>query len=128
LSLGDAMKICITATEPTLDSSLDPRFGRCQFFLIADTETMTFEAIKNDFLEASGGAGIQAGQLMISKQVQAVLTGNIGPNAEQVLSAANIKIFTGISGAVKEVIDQYRQGQYKPALAPSVGSKFGMEK
>lgn len=122
------MKICITSIENTLDSMTDPRFGRCQFFLIIDTETMALEAIKNDSLEASGGAGIQAGQLMISKEVKAVLTGNIGPNAEQVLSAAQIEIFTGINGSVKDVIEQYKQGRYQKASAPSVGSKFGMAK
>ncbi|MDD4995753.1 MAG: NifB/NifX family molybdenum-iron cluster-binding protein [Patescibacteria group bacterium] len=120
------MKICITSEGGNLDSKVDPRFGRCQYFIIADTDTLKFEAISNPNNEAMGGAGIQSAQLVASKQVKAVLTGNVGPNAHQVLSAAGISIFTGVSGTVREAIDGYKNGKYKPADAPSVGSKFGM--
>jgi len=120
------MKICITSTGTNLEATLDSRFGRCQFFIIVETETLDFEVIPNANLEASGGAGVQSGQLMVSKQVKAILTGNIGPNAEQVLSAAGIKIFTGVTGILKDIIENFKQGQYKSASSPSVGSKFGM--
>ena len=63
---------------------------------------------------------------MVAKGVKAVLTGNIGPNAHQVLSAAGIEVLTGVSGVVKEAIENYKLGKYKPATSPSVGSKFGM--
>ena len=63
---------------------------------------------------------------MVSKGVKVVITGNVGPNAHQVLSVAGISIFTGVSGTVKEAIDGYKNGKFKPADAPSVGSKFGM--
>ena len=63
---------------------------------------------------------------MVSYAVKAVLTGNIGPNAHQVLSAAGIAVFTGVSGTVKQAIDDYKKGKYKPADAPTVSSKFGI--
>ena len=121
------MKICVTCQGNTLDSQLDPRFGRCQYFIIVDTEADTeFEAIQNPNIESSGGAGIQSAQLVASKQVKAVLTGNVGPNAFQTLQAAGINIFTGASGTVKEVIEKYKKGGFKATEGPSVGSKFGM--
>ena len=123
---GVDMKICITSEGKTLDSKVDSRFGRCQNFIFFDTDTGKIEAQENANSQFQGGAGIQSGQLMVSKGVKAVLTGNIGPNAHQVLSAAGINIFTGVSGTVKEAIDGYKNGKYKPADAPSVGSKFGM--
>ncbi len=120
------MKICITSEGKTLDAKVDPRFGRCQNFIFFDTDTGNFEAEENVNSQFQGGAGIQSGQLVVSKGVKAVLTGNVGPNAHQVLSAAGISIFTGVSGTVKEAIEGYKNGKYKVADVPTVGSKFGM--
>jgi hypothetical protein len=77
------MKIAVSASSPALESPVDPRFGRCLYFLIVDPETMEFEAVENPYVSASGGAGIQAAQLVIQKNVEAVLTGSCGPNAFQ---------------------------------------------
>ncbi len=120
------MKICVTSEGNSLDSKVDPRFGRCQYFIIVDTDTLQFEPIQNPNIEAMGGAGIQSAQLVASKQIKAVLTGNVGPNAFQTLQAAGIDIFTGASGTVKEAIEKYKKGEFKLTQKPSVGSKFGM--
>ncbi|MBU1726415.1 MAG: NifB/NifX family molybdenum-iron cluster-binding protein [Candidatus Omnitrophica bacterium] len=120
------MKICVTSEVGNLDSKVDPRFGRCQYFIIIDTDTLKFEAVKNPNIESMGGAGIQSAQLVASKQVKAVLTGNVGPNAFQTLQAAGIEVFTGASGTVKEVIEKYKKREFKAVSDPSVGSKFGM--
>jgi len=77
------MKIAISATGTTLDAEVDPRFGRCQGFIIADTETDEYEAIDNASAMAAGGAGISTAQMIAGKGVEAVLTGNCGPNAYQ---------------------------------------------
>lgn len=120
------MKICVTSEGKTLDSKVDPRFGRCQYFILVDTDNMKSEAVANENIQFSGGAGIQSGQLMISKGIKAVLTGNVGPNAFQTLQAAGIQIYTGLSGKVQDVIEKYKSGALKPTESPSVGSKFGM--
>ena len=120
------MKICVTSQGDNLDAQVDPRFGRCQYFIIVNTETFEFEAIKNPNIEAMGGAGIQSGQFIASKEVRAVLTGNVGPNAFQTLQAAGIDVITGVSGNIKEAIEKYKKGDFKPTQGPSVGSKFGM--
>jgi len=120
------MKICVTAQGKTLDDKVDSRFGRCQFFIIVDTDTLDFEVIENQSTQFSGGAGIQSGQLMASKRVKAVLTGNIGPNAFQTLQAGGVKIYTGLSGKVRDAVEKYKGGTLKPTENPNVGSKFGM--
>ena len=123
---GVSMKICITSEGRTLDSKVDPRFGRCQNFIFFDTDSGSFEAQENTSAQFQGGAGIQSGQLVVSKGVKVVLTGNVGPNAHQVLSAAGISVFVGASGEVKDAIEDYKNGKFKEVDTPSVGSKFGM--
>ncbi len=125
---GGTMKICITSEGKTLDSKVDPRFGRCQNFILVNPDTLEFEAIENSNINQAGGAGIQSGQLMASKGIKAVLTGNVGPNAFQTLNAGGIDIYTGVSGSVKEAIEAYKSGKFKKTESPSVGSKFGVGK
>jgi len=120
------MRIAISATGPTLDAEVDPRFGRCQYFIIADPETMEFEAIENTSAMAAGGAGISAAQMIASKGVEAVLTGNCGPNAYQVLSAAGLKVITGVSGKVRDAIQAYKSGKFQASAQPNVPDHFGM--
>lgn len=120
------MKVCVTSEGNALDARIDQRFGRCQYFIFVDTETLEFEAIENPNISASGGAGIQSAQLVAQKEVKAILTGNVGPNAFQTLQAGGIDVITGASGTVKDVIEKYKKGEFKPTQGPSVNSKFGM--
>ncbi|MBU0693588.1 MAG: NifB/NifX family molybdenum-iron cluster-binding protein [Candidatus Omnitrophica bacterium] len=122
------MKICITSQGDNLNSEVDPRFGRCQYFIVADVETLEFEAVKNPNIDTMGGAGIQSSQLVAEKQAKVVLTGNVGPNAFQTLQAAGIEVITGVSGNVKEAVEKYKKGEFKPTQGPSVSSKFGLPK
>ncbi|RKY39498.1 MAG: dinitrogenase iron-molybdenum cofactor biosynthesis protein [Candidatus Omnitrophota bacterium] len=120
------MRICITSEGESIDSKIDPRFGRCRYFIIADTDTLEFEVIKNPNINSVGGAGIQSAQLVASKKVKAVLSGNVGPNAFRVLNAEGIDVYTQITGSVKEAIEAYKSGRLKKAESSNVGSKFGM--
>jgi predicted Fe-Mo cluster-binding NifX family protein len=120
------MKVAVTATEPSLDARVDPRFGRCPFFLIVETDDGSVEAIENGNVSLGGGAGIQSAQLMAETGVQTVLTGNCGPNAYQTLSAASIGVIVGCSGTVAEVVEQFKAGQLNAAGQPNVAGKFGL--
>ena len=120
------MKIAVSATSNSIDAPINPRFGRCQYFVIMDTDTMEVKAVTNDALGAMSGAGIQAAQILVSNSVQLVLTGNVGPNAFNVLSAAGVRILTGIRGTVNEVIKQYKRGELEEIRGPTVGGHHGM--
>jgi len=119
------MKIGVSAIAPNLEAEIDPRFGRCQHFILVDPETMQFEAVENSSAMASGGAGISAAQMIVGKGVQAVITGNCGPNAYQVLSAAGIKVITGVSGKVKDAAESYKSGAFQTSAQPNVSAHFG---
>ena len=120
------MKIAITSTGDNLDSQMDPRFGRCQFFVIVDPDTMDFEAMQNESAMASGGAGIQAAQTIVNVGINTLITGNVGPNAFEVLSAAGIETMTGASGTVRQALELYKSGSLQSAASATVGSHAGM--
>ena len=120
------MKVCVSAVANSLDASLDPRFGRCPYFVIVDSDSMQFEAVPNMASGATGGAGIQAAQIIANKRVKVVITGNVGPNAFKALSAAGIKIVTGAFGTVRESVAKFKRGELKEICAPTVGGHFGM--
>jgi predicted Fe-Mo cluster-binding NifX family protein len=122
----DNMKIAVSSNGETLDAQLDPRFGRCQYFLVVNSDDMNFEACNNESAVQGGGAGIQAAQFLASLGVEAVITGNCGPNAVQTLSAAGIELFVGQTGTVKEVVEKFKKGKLSPTSEPTVDSHFGM--
>ncbi len=120
------MKIAISSKGNTLDSEIDPRFGRAGFFLLVDPETMKVEIIENkQNLQLPQGAGIQAAQTVVEHGAKTVLTGNCGPKAFKVLQAAGVNVGIGISGKIKEAVDQYKQGKINFADAPNVEGHWG---
>ena len=122
------MKIAITSSGPELTSQVDPRFGRCAYFIFVDTDSDKFEAIENSGAQGMGGVGIQAGQMMIDKGIKAVLTGNCGPNAFQTLKAAGVEVITGVSGTVQEVVDKFKAGGFQSVSGPNVSPHSGIVK
>jgi predicted Fe-Mo cluster-binding NifX family protein len=120
------MKICVTATAGDLNAQVDPRFGRSQYFVIVDSDTMAFESLPNEAMNAAGGAGIQAAQAMVNKGVDAVISGNMGPNAFQVLSTAGVKIATGAYGTVKDAVEMYKSGKLSETGTSTVAAHAGM--
>ena len=120
------MKICVTATAGNLNAQVDPRFGRCQYFVFVDSDTMAFEAMANEAIAAPGGAGIQAAQTVVNKGVDVLVSGSIGPNAFQVLSAAGVKIATGAYGTVQEAVEMYKAGRLSEAGISTVAAHVGM--
>ena len=120
------MKIAMTSKGKDLEAEVDPRFGRCVYFLIVDPDTMEFEAMSNESASASGGAGPQAAQAISEKGVDVLITGNVGPNAYTALEASGIKILTGSNGKIKDMIQKFKNGELEGARGANVGSHAGM--
>jgi predicted Fe-Mo cluster-binding NifX family protein len=120
------MRVIVTAEGSDLSASASPRFGRCQTFVLVETETMEYEALPNPALSASGGAGVQAAQFVVEQGVQAVLTGNLGPNAAEVLQAANIPVHLNGEATVRASIEAFKAGRLPVARGANVGAHAGM--
>jgi len=119
------MKIAVTSTGNSIDSLIDPRFGRCNTFLIVDTETMEAKPVANSNILAAHGAGIGAAQSIASLGVKKIITGQVGPNAHMALSRAGIEIYTTTQGTVREAVERFKRGELRKINAPTVGGHFG---
>lgn len=122
-------RICVTSSGDSLESQIDPRFGRCAYFIIVDPKTQEFQAVSNEAAMASGGAGIRAAQIVSEHDVEAVITGSVGPNAYPALQNAGIKILTGASGTVKSAVESYSAGVLEEISTPGpshIGMGMGM--
>lgn len=113
------MKVAITTSTPRFNTQLEPRFGRCAYFVIIDTETHDWESIKNPAADAMGGAGTQAAQFLSDHGVQAVISGDFGPNAHATLEAAGVKMFRSQIGHVDELFEKYLSGQLEQISEPT---------
>ncbi len=113
------MKIAVSASGKDLDAPINQRFGRCDYFLIIDSDTMETQSFPNENGAQSSGAGIQAASFVISKGAQAVITGNCGPKAMDVFASENIAVYTGQAGTVRQAVEAFKNGR----LAASSPSK-----
>jgi predicted Fe-Mo cluster-binding NifX family protein len=114
------MKIAVTSTGRTLDSGLDPRFGRARTLIVYDIESGQFDAVDNqDNTDIPSGAGIQTAETLARLGVECVITGNCGPKAYRTLQAANIKVMLAPGGAVLGVIEAFKAGKLTEATKPS---------
>ncbi len=123
---GEQMKVAICSSENSLDSMVDPRFGRCPCFAVVDPETME-NHICFKSRRRHGPRGRNSGRpggCRYRRHVRGC--GNIGPNAFAALSAAGIRMFAAVLGTVRAVLDQYLAGSLAEITGPTVAAHNGM--
>jgi predicted Fe-Mo cluster-binding NifX family protein len=114
-------KIAVSCEEPSLDSRVEPRFGRAAGFLIVDPDTLEFSYVDNGSSQAmSQGAGIQAAENIFRSGAKIVLTGYVGPKAFQSLSAAGIQIGQNLENmTVRQAIEKFKAGEIDMTKSPN---------
>jgi predicted Fe-Mo cluster-binding NifX family protein len=120
------MRIVVSANGANLDAPASPIFGRCPMYVFVDTDTMESDAVENPAISASGGAGIQAAQFVVEQGAGAVVTGNMGPNAFNVLQSAGVPIYLFGGGTVRQAVEAFRAGQLPTAGEASAPAHAGM--
>jgi len=106
------MKIAVSSTGKDMESPIDPRFGRARQFILFDPDRGAFEVIDNSVnLNAAQGAGIQTAQRIADSGASVLISGNCGPKAFQVLSAAGVKVYTCEAKNVMEALALYNAGK-----------------
>lgn len=119
------MKVLVSSTGDSLEAKVSPIFGRCPYFVLVDSDTMQAQALSNAAMSASGGAGVQASQFVVQQGAEVVLSGNLGPNAMQVLQAAGIEFYPVNGGTVREAVEALKAGQLQAYTRPTVPKDFG---
>jgi predicted Fe-Mo cluster-binding NifX family protein len=112
------MQIAISSTGEKLTDKVSDIFARCPYFIIAEIEDQKigkFEAMKNENESQLGQAGISAAQLMAEKDIEAVITKNVGPRASDVLRQFNIDVYYG-DGVIEEVLREFAEGKLKKII------------
>jgi len=117
------MKIIISAISNKIDQPFNPRFGRSDYFILADSETGEWQALANPAADARGGAGPQAVQFIANQGVEAVISGRYGPSAYTALEAAGIQTFIATSGTVDEVLKKFLAGELEQ-VSSATGSEL----
>lgn len=121
------MKVAVSATGPGLDSSLDTRFGRANYFVVVESETGEIAGVidNRSAQSASHGAGINAATLVAESGATVVLTGQVGPKAYAVLEAAGIRIVSGVAGTVREAVQRFASGAASGLTGPTCNAHQG---
>jgi predicted Fe-Mo cluster-binding NifX family protein len=120
------MKIVVSANGADLDAPASPVFGRCPTYVFVDTDSMELESVENPAINAAGGAGIQAAQFVVECGAQAVVTGNMGPNAFNVFQSAGVPIYLFGGGTVREAVEAFKSGELQSIADANVQAHAGM--
>ncbi|MFW6375896.1 MAG: NifB/NifX family molybdenum-iron cluster-binding protein [Thermoplasmatota archaeon] len=118
------MKVAISASGSGKESSVDERFGRCPYFVIVDTDEMEFESVENTHTSKAHGVGPQVVQMLSEMNIDAVITGNVGPNAHRTLSSADIEVYKG-TGNISDAVKKLKDGKLDKIDGKTVQGHFG---
>jgi predicted Fe-Mo cluster-binding NifX family protein len=86
------MKIAITSTGNNTSARIDRRFGRCSYFVIYDTQSRSIEYIPNPNIEAIEGAGPASAELVASRGVTKVISGEFGAKVKSIFDKLKIQL------------------------------------
>lgn len=105
------MKVALSATEPGLSATVDPRFGRARCFVVIDMDSNVVSTSDNTMNQSMAhGAGIQAAKTVVDTGAKIVITGHVGPKAMASLRAAGVQVYQVAGGSVQQAVEQYKQG------------------
>ncbi|QQY79850.1 putative Fe-Mo cluster-binding NifX family protein [Keratinibaculum paraultunense] len=119
------MKIALSSSGKDLNSYLDLRFGRCEYFIIYDLEKEKFKVLENKGKYSSGGAGITSAQQLIDESVDGVISNNIGPNAYELLNSSGIKMYKGKNISCKLLIESFKANELEEIKEAGPSQKGG---
>jgi len=120
------MKIAVSSEGPDLEAKVADRFSTAKYLLIIDLDNGEYEAVPNPVTMRQQGAGIQAIVLAVSKGAKAVLTGYASPAVANQFKSSGIEILTGMTGTVRDAVEQYKKTSPLKVSETRTNSKTAM--
>jgi len=112
------VRIAISSTGTELNDLVDPRFSKCRYYIIIDTDARETKVVENAAAYVCVLRDTTTGNLVAGQKTDVVLTGHIGRKAAAILLAAGVRIFTGASGKISSAIEAFRAGKLEEMTAP----------
>ncbi len=122
------MKVAVSSKGKDLGSSVDPRCGRCPYFVVVDTETMTAEGLENPGALAGTGAGVAAAQVIANAGAEAVISNLVGPNTFAALKQGGIAVYAGAGGNVASAVAKLENGELQELEDPNAQLDAGAKR
>lgn len=94
-----------------MSASINKSFGRTQYFLVYNTETLQKTFLANAAATAQGGAGIQASQFVVDQGTNALLVPMIGKNAADVLKDSGVDLYMTSGCSIQDNIAAFSNGK-----------------
>lgn len=104
------MIIAIPVENKKKGTKINNTFARAPYMYLFDTEKKEGTYIDNSASYQTGGAGINASQLLADKGVQVLLAPKVGENAAKVLKVAKIKVYKSVGSDIEGNLDGFLKG------------------
>lgn len=119
------MRVVVSAAEQSIEAPMDQRFGRAPWFVLVDTETGEWSAHANAAAESGHGAGVEASRAVLGLGAEAIVTGDVGPNAQRTLEAGGVPVYCARGVTVREAVEALKDGTLRRLLGPSAPAHAG---
>lgn len=116
--------LAMAVNEPSMDARLSDNLARAKYFALINLDNENVEFAENPAATASGGAGIKAGQFLLDKKVEVLITKQVGQNASDLLADA-MSIFTGVDESLNDNLKKYRNGELPEGTSTHPGFHHG---
>jgi predicted Fe-Mo cluster-binding NifX family protein len=82
----------ITSSGNTVSAEFDRRFGRAAWFCAYNEETGETKFYRNEFVNATQGAGTRVAERMMELKAKKIISGDFGPKAKDLLDRFRIQL------------------------------------
>jgi len=121
------MKIAISAAGGDPGSAVSDVFGRCPWFIYVNSDGSERTSEQNTAASLDSGAGIKAASIVVNSGAEAVISGNLGPKALDVLTAAGVTIYIVRESTVEDALKAFSNGELDPIDSPTAAAHSGMK-
>lgn len=107
--------VCIpTLNDKGLMADISIHFGKTPYFTFIEFNGDELENINiiDSYGKHNGGSKTSA-EIILSSEIDVLICGNLGQKAISMMNANGIKVFSGASGSVDDILKKWKKGLIK---------------